>query len=143
MNVVAYGSLMCRASLEATLRRPAALTPMTIPGWRRVFNAAFPDGLSYLNLVPALSGQVEAAYFPLGPAELRLFAEREAGSELTEVIPGYHAFTWPASRCRELPVLRSYLDVCRQGAAELGIDLATGTTWPAAIHDDSGRPLYR
>src|SRR5581483_11787249 len=118
------------------------LTRVTIPGWRRVFNAAFPDGLSYLNLVPALSSQVEAAWFRLAPDELALFAEREAGSDLTEVIPGYHAFTWPASRCRELPVLRSYLDVCARGAAELGLDLATGTAWPATVHDDSGRPLY-
>jgi cation transport regulator ChaC len=34
MKVVAYGSLMHRPSLEATLRRPAALTRITIPGWR-------------------------------------------------------------------------------------------------------------
>jgi hypothetical protein len=143
MNVVAYGSLMCRVSLEATLGRPAALTRVTVPGWRRAFNAAFPDGLAYLNLVPALSSQVEAACFTLAPAELPLFAEREAGSVLSEVMPGYHAFTWPASRCRELPVPRSYLDVCRRGAAELGIDLAAGTSWPATIHDDCGHPLYR
>jgi len=143
MNVVAYGSLMYRPSLEATLRRPATLTPITVPGWRRVFNAAFPDGLSYLNIMPALSGQLEAAYFTVEPAELTLFADREAGSELVEVMRGYHAFVWLARACRELPVLRSYLDMCRQGAADLGVNLELGTTWPAAVRDDSARPFYR
>jgi hypothetical protein len=143
MNVVAYGSLMYRPSLEATLRRPAALTRITIPGWRRVFNASFPDGLCYLNIAPALSSQMEAAYFTAEPAELALFADREAGSQLVEVLPGYHAFVWPRQAWRELPVLRSYLDVCRRGAADLGINLDLGTTWPAAVRDDSARPGYR
>ena len=58
MNVVAYGSLMHRPSLEATLRRPARLNRITVPGWRRVFDAAFTDGLAYLNLRPALSTQI-------------------------------------------------------------------------------------
>jgi hypothetical protein len=143
MNVVAYGSLMHRPSLEGTLRRPAALTPITVPGWRRVFNAPFPDGLSYLNIQPALSSQLAAAYFTVDVAELPLFAAREAGSELVEVVAGYHAFVWPPDKCRELPVLRSYLDVCRRGAAGLGVDLGLGTTWPAVVRDDAVSPLYR
>jgi hypothetical protein len=143
MKVVAYGSLMHRPSLEATLRRPAALTRITIPGWRRVFNAPFPDGLSYLNIVPALSGQLEAGYFTADAAELPLFAGREAGSELVEVMTGYHAFVWPPGAWGELPVLRSYLQVCREGAASLGVNLKLGTTWPAVVHDDSAKPLYR
>ena len=143
MNVVAYGSLMYRPSLEGTLRRPAALTPITIPGWRRVFNAPFLDGLSYLNIQPALSSQMEAAYFTVDAAELPLFAGREAGSELVEVMTGYHAFVWPPNACRELPVLRSYLDMCWRGAADLGVNLDLGTTWPAAVRDDTASPLYR
>jgi hypothetical protein len=143
MKVVAYGSLMHRPSLEATLRRPAALTRITIPGWRRVFNAPFPDGLSYLNIAPALSGQIEAGYFTVEAAELPLFADREAGSELVEVMSGYHAFVWPRPAWRELPVLRSYLEVCRQGADGLGVSLELGTTGPAVVHDDSAGPQYR
>jgi hypothetical protein len=142
VNIVAYGSLMHRGSLEATLRRPATLTKVTIPGWRRVFDAAFPDGFAYLNLRPTLSTQIEAAYFALDAAELVLFAEREEGAALTEVLPGYHAFVWPRERCRELPVLCSYIDICRRGAAELGISLSAGTTWPSATHDDTTAPLY-
>ncbi len=143
MNVVAYGSLMYRPSLEATLRRPAGLTRITIPGWRRVFNAPFPDGLSYLNIQPALSTQLEAAYFTVDRSELPLFADREAGSELVEVMSGYHAFVWPRTAWRELPVLRSYLDVCRRGAAGLGVNLDLGTTWPLVVRDDTANPVYR
>jgi hypothetical protein len=142
VNIVAYGSLMHRASLEATLRRPATLTKVTIPGWRRVFDAAFPDGFAYLNLRPAVSSQIQAAYFTLAAAELSLFAEREEGAALTEVAGGYHAFVWPRERCRDLPVLCSYIDICRRGAAELGISLSAGTTWPATVRNDSAAPLY-
>jgi len=142
VNIVAYGSLMHRGSLTGTLGRPATLTKVTIPGWRRVFNAAFPDGFAYLNLWPAPGGQIDAAYFTLDAAELALFAEREEGANLTEVAPGYHAFVWPRERCRLLPVLCSYIDICRRGAAELGISLSAGTTWPASVHDDTAAPLY-
>jgi hypothetical protein len=143
VNVVAYGSLMHRPSLEATLRRPAQLNRITILGWRRVFNAAFPDGLAYLNLRPALSTQVQAAWFTVAESELRVFADREAGSDLVEVLPGYHAFVWPEASCRELPVLSSYIDICQRGAKALGIDFAAGTTWPATIRNDSANPAYR
>jgi hypothetical protein len=143
VNVVAYGALMHRPSLEATLRRPARLNRLTIPGWRRVFDAAFPDGLAYLNLRPALSTQIQAAWFNVAEPELRLFADREAGSDLVEVLPGFHAFVWPEARCREFPVLSSYVDICRRGAKALGIDLAQGTTWPATIRNDSANPAYR
>jgi hypothetical protein len=143
MKVIAYGSLMHRPSLEATLRRPATLTRITIPGWRRLFNAPFPDGLSYLNIAPALSSQIEAGYFTADPSELPLFADREAGSELVEVMSGYHAFVWPRHAWRELPVLRSYLEVCRLGAEALGVALDLGTTWPTVVRDDTARPLYR
>ena len=97
MNIVAYGSLMCRGSLESTLGRPAALTKITVPGWRRVFNAAF-DEYAYLNLRPDPGGAIEAGFLDMDAAELRLFDEREAGSELTELAPGYLAFVWPAYR---------------------------------------------
>jgi len=143
VNVVAYGSLMHRPSLEATLRRPAALTRITMPGWRRVFNAAFSDGLAYLNLQRALSSQIEAAFFTVDRSELPLFADREAGAELVEVMTGYHAFVWPERHCVELPVARSYVEVCRRGAADLGIDLSMGTTWPVTVLDDTDLPRYR
>src|SRR5690349_19016589 len=45
MNAVAGGPLY-RPGLEARLRQPATLTPTSVPGWRRVFRAAFPGGLS-------------------------------------------------------------------------------------------------
>jgi hypothetical protein len=142
VNIVAYGSLMHRPSLEMTLARRSLLTKITIPGWRRVFDAAFPDGFAYLNLRPARGSQIEAAYFTLDAAELRLFAQREEGSDLVEVVPGYHAFVWPRARCRDLPVLCSYIDICRRGAAELDVSLSTGTTWPSIIHNDTSAPLY-
>jgi hypothetical protein len=141
VNVVAYGSLMHRHSLEATLARPAPLTKITIPGWRRVFDAAFPDGFAYLNLRADPGSQLEAAYFTLEAAELRRFAQREEGADLVEVLTGYHAFVWPRERCRDLPVLCSYIDICRRGAAQLDVSLS-GTSWPSMIHDDAAAPLY-
>lgn len=129
------------SSLKSTLGRPATLTGLTVTGWRRVFNAPF-DGYAYLNLRPAPESLIEAASFELDPDELRQFDEREAGSELIELLPGYFAFVWPAGLCRELPVLESYIAVCRQGAGELGIDLTLGTDWPPDIVDDSADPLY-
>jgi hypothetical protein len=142
VNVVAYGSLMRWSSLESTLRRPALLAKVSFPGWRRIFNAPF-DDYSYLNLRPVPGAILEAAYFELDAAELGLFDEREAGSELVEVMPAYFAFVWPAAYCRELPVLRSYIDVCRGGADELGIDFTAGTDWPEVVVDDTADPLYR
>ena len=142
VNIVAYGSLMCRGSLESALGRPAALTKVTVPGWRRVFNAAFGE-YAYLNLRPDPGAAIEAAYFEMDAAELPRFAEREAGSELTEVAPGYLAFVWPEAHCRELPVLSSYVAICRRGAAELGLDLGAATDWPLIVVDDAGNPAYR
>ena len=72
---------MNRSSLESTLGRSAPLATMAFPGWRRVFNAPF-DDYSYLNLRPVPGAITEAAYFELDAAELGLFDEREAGSEL-------------------------------------------------------------
>ncbi len=51
-----------RPSVEATRRRPAALSRITILGWQRVFNA-FTGGLAHLNLQSALSTQIQAACF--------------------------------------------------------------------------------
>src|ERR1700743_1937291 len=39
LKIIGYGSLLSQASLESTLRRPAALTKTAVTGWRRVFNA--------------------------------------------------------------------------------------------------------
>jgi len=133
---------MNRSSLESTLGRSAPLATMAFPGWRRVFNAPF-DDYSYLNLRPVPGAITEAAYFELDAAELGLFDEREAGSELIELTSAYFAFVWPAACCRELPVLRSYINVCRRGADELGVDFTAGTDWPALVVDDTADPIYR
>lgn len=142
MKVIAYGSLLSRASLESVVKRPAPLSKVIVPGWKRVFNAAF-DPYGYANILLAAESTIEGAYFELDPAEVRLFDEREAGSELIEVMPGFLAFVWPEEYCRELPVLQSYLAVCTGGAAEAGVDFARGTDWPGAVVDDSADPWYR
>jgi hypothetical protein len=40
-------------------------------------------------------------------------------------------------------VLRSYIDVCRRGADELGIDLTAGTDWSEVVVDDTADPIHR
>jgi hypothetical protein len=141
MKIIAYGSLMNRSSLESVLCRPAPLSKITVSGWRRIFNAPF-DGYAYLNLAASPGGTIEAAYFELDPADLGLFAEREAGAELVEVVPEFHAFVWPESDCRELPALRSYMEVCSRAAGDLGINFAAGLDWPQAVVDDTENPQY-
>jgi hypothetical protein len=141
MKIVAYGSLMNQASLESVVGLPAPLSKIIVPGWKRVFNAPF-DRHAYLNIVPAVDTAIEAAYFELDPARRRRFDEREAGADLVEVIPGFYAFVWPEADCRQLPVLRSYLDACSQAAADLGIDFAVGLDWPRTVVDDTKNPQY-
>ena len=141
MKIIAYGALMNRSSLESVVARPAPLSKIIVSGWQRVFNAPF-DGYAFLNLTPAADSIIEAAYFELDPTELELFAEREGGAELVEVAPGFHAFIWPESYCRELPALRSYIDVCSHAAGDLGIDFAIGLDWPRAVIDDTKNPQY-
>ena len=77
MKVIAYGSLLSRASLESVVDRPAPLSKVIVPGWKRVFNAAF-DSYGFANIQADAASTIEAAYFELDPAEVRLFAEREA-----------------------------------------------------------------
>lgn len=141
MNIVAYGSLMKQSSLESAVQRPALLRKITVTGWKRVFNAPF-DDYAFLNLQRAPGVEIEAAYFELEPAEVELFAEREAGAELVEVKAGFFAFVWPQDYCRDLPALRSYIDVCSEGASELGIDFTVGTDWPQTVVDDTRDPIY-
>jgi len=107
----------------------------------RQFSCGSPS-LPYLNLRPVPGAILEAGYFELDAAELEVFDEREAGSELVEVMSAYFAF-WSMAYCRELPVLRSYIDVCRRGADELGIDFTVGTDWPEVVVDDTANPIYR
>lgn len=142
MNVIAYGSLMSQPSLELTLKRPAQLIKISVPNWKRVFNAPF-DGYAFLNLQAEPSCTIEAAYFKLKPAEAKLFAEREAGSSLVEVMPRFFGFVWPDECCQKLPVLQSYIDVCRRGASELGLNFSSGLDWPTMVIDDSENPVYR
>jgi hypothetical protein len=142
MKVVAYGSLMNRSSLESVVKRPAPLSKITVSGWKRIFNAPF-DGYAFLNLKSIENGVIEAAYFELEPAEQQLFSEREAGADLVEVMPGFYAFVWPEGYCRELPTLRSYIDICSYAANELGVDFAMGLDWPGTIVDDTKNPEYR
>ena len=141
MNTVAYGALMKHSSLETVLRRPAPLSKITVTGWKRIFNAPF-DDYAFLNLQRAPGVEIEAAYFELESAELELFAEREAGAELVEVEAGFFAFVWPQGYCRDLPVLRSYIVVCSDGASELGIDFMVGLDWPQTVVDDTHDPIY-
>jgi hypothetical protein len=142
MKIVAYGSLMSRSSLESVVHRPSSLSKIIIPGWKRVFNAPF-DGYAFLNLQPTSGGKIEAVYFEIDPAELQLFSVREAGAELVEIVPGFYAFVWPAEYCRELPALRSYIDICSDAARELGINFTVGLDWPRTVVDDTKNPEYR
>lgn len=132
---------MKQSSLESAVQRPALLRKITVTGWKRVFNAPF-DDYAFLNLQRAPGVEIEAAYFELEPAEVELFAEREAGAELVEVKAGFFAFVWPQDYCRDLPALRSYIDVCSEGASELGIDFTVGTDWPQTVVDDTRDPIY-
>jgi hypothetical protein len=141
MKIIAYGSLMNRSSLESVVGRPAPLSKVVVPGWQRIFNAPF-DPYAFLNIRPVLGSTIEAAYFELDPAELGLFAEREAGSELVAAVPGFHAFVWPESDCRELPVLRSYLDFCCDAAVQVGVSFTASLVWPTTVVDDTDDPQY-
>jgi hypothetical protein len=141
MNVIAYGSLLNQNSLEKTLGRKATLIPITLLGFQRVFNAQFGD-YAFLNVEKMSDATIETAYFSLDEKEAVLFAEREKGSELIEVMPGFVAFVWPEKYCRELPVLQSYIDVCLLGAIVLEIDFWRGTKRPQTILDDRKSPLY-
>jgi hypothetical protein len=141
MNLIAYGSLMNQTQVTATLGRPAALTPLELPGYARVFNAPF-DGYAFLNLVEAPDTTIEVATFTIEPPELARFAEREAGSQLVPVLPDYYAFVWPMDRTAELPVLQSYLAVCAEGAQSLGLDADRGLIAPARVVNDLRAPLY-
>ncbi len=140
MNIVAYGSLMNRSSLEKTLERQTELAPIQIHGFRRVFNAPF-DGYGFLNLVPSDGSVVEAAYFELVPHELEKFKKREEGSVMCECTPGFFAFYWEHGQ-DNLPVLQSYIDVCESGANELGIDMWKSTNPIQTIEDDRSKPKY-
>jgi len=141
MKIIAYGSLMNQASLESTLGRPAQLQTIGVPGYRRVFNAPF-DGFAFLNLQRVPGSSLDAAWFELSEAETAKFAEREARSELLELVPGCYAFVWPNRLTRDLPVLQSYINVCRTGATALGINFAKGLTAPTSVIDDVRSPLY-
>jgi hypothetical protein len=142
MNIIAYGSLMNQSSLERTLKRPALLTKTTISGWKRVFNAPF-DNYAFLNISREPGMTIEAGSFELNPSELTLFTEREAGSVLAEALPGYFAFVWPDDYCQSLPVLLSYINVCANGAQELGINFTLGLVWPCSVINDTNNPAYR
>lgn len=141
MNIIAYGSLMNKTSLEKTLKRPAELYKIVIPGYSRIFNAPF-GSYSFLNLLADPKATIEGAYFTLRESEIKLFADREAGSNLVEILPNYYAFIWPTDYCKTLPVLRSYLSACQKGAQDLGVNFKTGLRAPDEIVDDSAEPLY-
>jgi len=141
MKIIVYGSLMNRSSLESVVGRLAPLSKIIVSGWKRVFNAPF-DGYAFLNLTPAAESMIEAVYFELDSTELELFSEREAGAQIVEIVPGFYAFVWPESYCRELPALQSYMDICLLAAGDLGIDFTVGLDWPGTIVDDTKNPQY-
>ncbi len=141
MNIIAYGSLLKKSSLEKTLQREATLQRTTLPGFRRIFNAPF-DDYAFLNIEKSSRTSIDVAFFTLNKKELAKFAERESGSDVIECLPGYYAFVWPQISCKELPVLQSYIDVCEAGAQEVGIDLWKGIKKPKVIINDRENPLY-
>lgn len=141
MKIIAYGSLLNKSSLEATLGRRVVLKRIVVPGYKRVFNAPF-GGYAFMNLEKSPGSQIEAAYFEVDWTELVKFSEREAGSKLLEILPGYWAFMWPRSQCRKLPVLQSYIEFCLEGCRLLNVSLWSGTKKPDLIIDDSQNSLY-
>ena len=141
MIIIGYGSLMSKTSLQSTLGRPASLRKTTLTGYARIFNAPF-DGYAFLNLTASPGTMLEVAEFDITPPELELFAVREAGSVLIEVSSSKYAFVWPDTATAELAVLRSYVDHCRQGAGELGINFHAGLILPERIEDDMQAPIY-
>ncbi len=141
MNIIAYGSLLNKKSLEKTLARRTDLYKIIIPGVKRIFNAPFGE-YSYLNLQMSKGSTIETAYFTLQRSEINKFAKREAGSELTELLPGYYAFIWPNKLCKELPVLQSYIDICKVGAENLDVDFWKNTIRPVEIIDDRNNAQY-
>ena len=141
MYIIAYGSLMDSAQLSQTLGRTAQLRLIILNGVARIFNAPF-AGYAYLNLRFDPNSSVEAAWFMLQPSELVKFAEREAGSVLSEVAPGYYAFVWPNPPSTALETPRSYLELCQTAAIRLGIDFEIGLIRPARIAEDLNEPIY-
>jgi hypothetical protein len=141
MNIIAYGSLMNKKSLEKTLKRKIQLSKVILTGYERIFNAPFGE-YAFLNLQKNKNNSIEVAYFIIKENELKKFAKREEGSELIEVTDNYFAFIWPSNKCKELPVLQSYLDVCEKGAEELEINIWKGAIMPFKIINDKSNPFY-
>lgn len=142
MNIIAYGSLLNKQSLETTLQRKTKLNKIIIPRYERIFNAPFGE-YSFLNLQKNKTSFIETAYFVLKENEIEKFKEREAGSDLVEVLPTYFAFIWPEQYCNTLPVLQSYIDVWAKGAEQLKIDIWKNTIKPVVIEDDRKNPRYK
>ncbi len=142
MNIIAYGSLLNKQSLETTLQRKTKLNKIILPDYERIFNAPFGE-YSFLNLQKNKTSYIETAYFVLKENEIAKFKEREAGSDLIEVLPMYFAFIWPEQYCKILPVLQSYIDICEKGAEQLKIDIWRNIIKPDVIEDDRRNPRYR
>jgi hypothetical protein len=142
MKIVTYGSLQNKASLEATLSRPVSYGVITIEGYQKIFNAPFGD-YAFLNLQKNQSSSFSCLYFEIEPNELTKFAKREAGSDLVEIMPGYRAFIWPTNYCRNLPVLRSYIQLCELAAKQNKLDFWQGTVLPSEVINDAQKPLYK
>jgi gamma-glutamylcyclotransferase (GGCT)/AIG2-like uncharacterized protein YtfP len=141
MKILAYGSLMNSSSLERLLDRKATLKPLTVIGYARIFNVPF-FGYAYLNLTKQPGLVLEGAYFEIDDPELEKFAEREAGSDLIEVVPGIFAFIWTESLIEECPVLQTYIDFVSNSATQLGLNIQKGWIKPKIIIDDRQIPKY-
>ena len=142
MKIIAYGSLQNKASLEATLGRPVWYEVITIEGYQKVFNAPFGD-YAFLNLHENQGSSFNCLYFEIESSELTKFAEREAGSNLIEIMPGYWAFVWPTVYCRALPVLQSYISICEIAARQNNLDFWEGTVQPKKVINDKDKTLYK
>lgn len=92
--IVGYGSLLSRASLEKTLKRPYGgfFGPCRVAGWRRAWNigmpnrafyfrrdgaAVYPEKILYLNVTPDRASVMNAMLFVVDAAELAAMHARE------------------------------------------------------------------
>ncbi len=141
MNIVAYGSLVNKISLQATLGREVEYKLVEIEGFTRIFNAPF-GKYAFLNLTKKSKASMLVAYFYINKNELCKFEIREAGSKLVEVKPKYYAFVWPSRYCQLLPALQSYIDICEDGCITLGLDFWKNTILPQKIINDRNNPRY-
>lgn len=163
--VFGYGSLVDRASLEASIGRPVAAADgpfrLRLQGYRRAWNVTghsserpeyvFTDDggsdwegwLAFLGLEPAVGATTPGAAWRLTDADLEALDDRERSYDRVDVTPLLGAVT---SRRPDGPVL-TYVprdDVVRRAAAvrSLGTVMARYLRLVDRGYRDLGEPLY-